>query len=303
MDNTQPRLTVVIPSYNYAATLRRAVMSVVPQLEDGKHELMVIDDGSRDETPSLIEKLKYEVPNQVRFLRKQNGGPSSVRNMGICEAANPYLVFLDADDELHPRALHELERHIEANPETRMVIGGHISVEPDGSRRTHKPRVIPEDKIARVRAYLIDKKINLCNGACAMHKELFARGYYPESYRSAEDLPVFAQALAYYACSVLDFPLALIYKHDDSLRHQFDRAKAGGLRLVEEVFSIQRLGPEFQVLKPLYFAQRSLSLFRSAYLARDHSAAKEYFEVAVRANWRVLLNLSYSRKALRLWLR
>ncbi len=72
--------------------------------------------------------------------------------------------------------------------------------------------------------------------------------------------------------------------------------------MVDEVFSPQRLDEEFQILKKEFAVQRCLSLFRSAYLAGDAGAAKEYFRTALRHDRRVLLNVSYARKALRLWL-
>ena len=133
-----------------------------------------------------------------------------------------------------------------------------------------------------------------------MHREVFSRAGYPEQFRSAEDIPVFSQTLANYPCTVLAAPLALIHKHDDSLRHQFSHAKAGGLALVDEVFSPRRLGEEFQVLKDEFLVQRCLSLFRSAYLAGDVGAAKEYFHKASRHDWRVIFNWSYTRKYLRM---
>lgn len=154
----------------------------------------------------------------------------------------------------------------------------------------------------RLRAYLLDKRLALSNGACVMHREVFERGDYPEQFRSAEDIPVFAQALANYPCSLIARPLALVHKHDDSLRHQFSHAKAGGLALVDEVFSPRRLDQRFQGLKPEFYVQRSLSLFRSAYLAGDADAAKQYFSAAFRCDWRVLFKGSYMRKAVRLWL-
>ena len=294
-------ISVVIPAYNYAKTLPRAVESVISQLDENS-ELVVIDDGSSDDTPQVIETLLATQPRGFRALRKKNGGLASVRNRGIREARGDYLVFLDADDEMAPGALEALVQHIEQHPETRMVIGGHVAVLSNGKRRAHLPPALPESRLERLRAYLLDKKIALSNGACAMHREVFARGDYPEQFRSAEDIPVFSQVLAYYPCTVVTQPLAVIHKHDDSLRHQFSHAKAGGLALVDEVFSPQRLGQEFQILKKEFAVQRCLSLFRSAYLARDAAAAKGYFRAALRLDRRVLLNISYARKALRLWL-
>ncbi|WP_434456995.1 glycosyltransferase family 2 protein [Stutzerimonas urumqiensis] len=295
-------ISVVIPAYNYALTLPRAVESVLVQLDHTIAELIVIDDGSSDNTPQVIETLLANQPGRFRALRKENGGLASVRNRGIREARGKYLVFLDADDEMAPGALDALVQHIERHPETRMVIGGHDAILSNGKRRSHTPPALPESRLERLRGYLLDKRFALSNGACAMHREVFSRGDYPERFRSAEDIPVFSQVLAHYPCTVLAQPLAVIHKHDDSLRHQFSHAKAGGLALVDEVFSPQRLGGEFQILRKEFAVQRCLSLFRSAYLAGDVGAAKEYFRTALRHDRRVLLNVSYARKALRLWL-
>lgn len=301
-DNPGLMISVVIPAFNYAAVLPRAIESVLVQLQDAPAELIVIDDGSTDETPQVVSALLGAHANGFRAIRKENGGLSSVRNRGIREAQGQYLIFLDADDELAAGALGAIMQHLREYPGTRMAIGGHVGVWPDGKRREHIPRDLSEDPVQRLRAYLLDKRLALSNGACVMHREVFERGDYPEQFRSAEDIPVFAQAVANYPCSLLAMPLALVHKHDDSLRHQFSHAKAGGLALVDEVFSPRRLDARFQGLKSEFYVQRSLSLFRSAYLAGDADAAKQYFSAAVRFDWRVLFKGSYMRKAVRLWL-
>lgn len=302
MAGSDPLISVVIPTYNYAASLARAVESVLTQLDEASSELIVIDDGSTDCTPQIAEALMAAWPGRFRALRKQNGGSASARNRGIREARGSFFIFLDADDEMAPGALKLIAQHITEHAHTRMVIGGHCAISDNGKRRIHLPHTLPETPLERVRGYLLGKRFALSNGACAMHRDVFSRANYPEQFRSAEDIPVFCQVLANYPCTVLAEPLALIHKHDDSLRHQFSHAKAGGLALVDEVFSPQRLRQEFQVLKEEFFIQRCLSLFRSAYLAGDVDAAKEYFCTALRHDWRVLLNVSYARKALRLWL-
>lgn len=300
MSDSDILFSIIIPAYNYASTLRRAVHSVTCQLKPNC-ELIVIDDGSTDDTVSVVAQLRGETPEHFRYIRKTNGGAASARNVGIGEAHGTYLIFLDADDELLPDALDMLEKHISTHRETRLVIGGHVSVSPSGKRREHLPANLPPSPLARLKGYLFEKEIVLCNGACAMHKDVFSRGNYPEAFRNAEDIPVRAQVLANYPCSTLRESIALIHKHDDSLRHQFSHAKAGGLRLVDEVFSEQRLGQEFQHLKSKYLVQRCLSLFRSAYLAKDHKSARELYGLALRRDWRVLFKASYTKKAIRLW--
>lgn len=293
--------TVIIPAYNYAATLPRAVESVIPQLSSIS-ELIVIDDGSTDSTPEVLAELSIRHSRAFRFVRKKNGGLAAVRNTGIDLADGQFLVFLDADDELSPGALKALAEHIAAYPETRFVAGGHVSVQQDGTEKIHTPGPLPSEPFHRVKAYLLDKTLSLANGACAMHRDVFLRAKYPESFRSAEDVPVFAQVLANETCTAISEPLARIHKHGDSLRHNLEYAKAGGVALVEEVFLPERLGPEFQSLKSAYYVQRCLSLFRSAYISGDTEAAKRYFKDALGAKKRIVFNLSYMRKAARLWL-
>lgn len=300
--NTQTAITVIVPAYNYAKTLGRAVRSVLPQLSD-QDELIVIDDGSTDETPAVIEKLEQESASRFRAVRKENGGLASVRNMGIQIAANDWLIFLDADDEMADSALIHIREHLGVDTETRMVIGGHCSIEESGRRRIHVPDALPSNPMSRVKAYLLDKTLSISNGACVMHRSIFAQATYPETFRNAEDIPVFAQTLGYFPCSVLPHPLALIYKHADSLRHQFHHAKAGGLALVDEVFSARRLTGDFLKLRSEFYVQRCLSLFRTAYLAGEFEIAKSYYRSALKEDWKVLFKFAYSRKMLRLCLK
>lgn len=295
-------LSVVIPTYNYAELLPRAVQSVVFQL-DAECELLIIDDGSTDNTPEVIRTLERQYPDHFRVISKVNGGLASVRNAGIDLAKGSYLVFLDADDELADGAISLIREHIRLNPQTRFIAGGHVSVSEDGRMSTHLPGRMPEQPLARLRAYLLDKKLALSNGACVMHRDVFTSGRYPEFFRSAEDIPVFAQVLANEVCTTLDAPLARIHKHADSLRHQFSHARAGGLALVNEVFSPARLGHEHLSLKKAFYVQRCLSLFRTAYLADENQLARDYFVKAVKADWRVLFSTSYARKALRIWMK
>ena len=301
--NSQKLISVVIPTYNYAGSLRRAVMSVVEQLNLDEHELLVIDDGSTDETSIVAERLREELPQEIRFIHQKNAGPASARNLGIRETVGDWLVFLDADDEMLPSAIERLSTHIINYPETRLIIGGHVAVFPDGRQQEFFPANLPATPQARLHFYLIDKKIAISNGACAMHRNIFFRANNPEAFRKAEDIPDLAQALANYPCSTLAHPLARIYKHEDSLRHRLDFAKAGGLSLVDEVFSHLRLGPEFQHFKPDFFVQRCLSLFRSSYIARDFISARMFYNKALAHDWRVIFRCSYTSKALRLFLK
>lgn len=302
MSGSEPLISVVIPAYNYAKTLTRAAQSVLMQLEPHA-ELIIIDDGSTDETPAVMAALCEANSGRLRGLRQSNAGLAAVRNRGIEEARGTYLVFLDADDELVEGALALLAQHLAAHPDTRMVIGGHYSMHADGRETLHLPGALAESGLERVRDYLLNKALSISNGACTMHRQVFERGRYPQHFRNAEDIPVFAQVLAGYACSVLDKPLARIHKHDDSLRHNVEYGMQIGIQLVDEVFETGRLPEAFQVLKRPFTAQRYLSLFRSFSAAGRRGEALEFYRLAVRTDWRALLRWSYTGKALRAWLR
>jgi glycosyltransferase involved in cell wall biosynthesis len=93
-------ITAVIPTYNNAGTVTEAVESVLAQTHQ-VHEIIVVDDGSADDTR---ERLAVFGP-KVRYLHKENGGVSSARNLGVQEAHGDWIAFLDADDVWHPRKL------------------------------------------------------------------------------------------------------------------------------------------------------------------------------------------------------
>jgi glycosyltransferase involved in cell wall biosynthesis len=297
---TETLISVVIPAYNYAHSLRRAVDSVLAQIDDAAADLLVIDDGSTDDTLEVLARLSAENPGRFRVLHKLNGGLSSVRNLGIEEATGRYLVFLDADDEMAPGALAGLTSHIARHPDTHLVIGAHWSVFVDGRRSLQVARPLPATARQRVKGYLLDKTISISNGACAMHRDVFAPGNYPEHLRNVEDLPVFAQVLARFPCTVLDQPLAFIHKHPDSMRHDLRQSlAAGAVQVVCEVFSAQRMPVEFHDLRQAFMAQRCLSLFRDCYSHGEYTLARKFYFMALKAHWRTFARWSYTRKALR----
>jgi glycosyltransferase involved in cell wall biosynthesis len=89
-----PRFSVIIPAYNSASTLPRAIESVLTQSVE-VHELIVVDDASTDGTPALMASYG----NPVRYFRRErNAGVSAARNYGAEQATGDWLAFLDADD-------------------------------------------------------------------------------------------------------------------------------------------------------------------------------------------------------------
>jgi glycosyltransferase involved in cell wall biosynthesis len=293
-------LSIVIPAYNYAKVLRRAVASVLEQATE-EVELWVIDDGSSDDTPAVLASLSEHYGERFQGIRQDNVGPAATRNHGARLARGRFVLFLDADDELAANMLPKLCERLREQPDINFWLAGHVAVQPDGRERQHQANAIPHTLRKRLCHYLLDKKITLSNGACVLSRELLMQRPYPEHLRHSEDVPVFAHALTQEKIGVLELLLTRIHKHPDSMRHNADAARKVGLSLVDEVFST--LPNDLQPLKPAYRVQRCLSLFRTCLLANDWMNARAYYCEAVRADWRTLFRWSYTRKAARLWLR
>jgi glycosyltransferase involved in cell wall biosynthesis len=124
-----PLVTVVIPCYNQAHFLGEAIESVLSQ-SYRNFEIIVVDDGSTDNTSEVASH--YE---EVRLVRQENRGLAGARNSGLAEAEGEYLVFLDADDRLLPRALEAGLECFDAHPECALVAGHSNIIGRDGSFR------------------------------------------------------------------------------------------------------------------------------------------------------------------------
>lgn len=102
----RPAASVIIPAFNAARTLDRALRSVAAQVRSD-WEAVVVDDGSADGTAELAAAWAGRDP-RVRLVRRPNGGASAARNTGVAHARADWLVFLDADDTLTPDHLRRL---------------------------------------------------------------------------------------------------------------------------------------------------------------------------------------------------
>lgn len=103
-----PLVSVIIPAYNVEAYVEAAVRSVLDQtLTD--IEVIVVDDGSKDATGEILDRMAQDDP-RLTALHVQNGGAPAARNLAIDRARGRYLVFVDADDECAPTMLERLAR-------------------------------------------------------------------------------------------------------------------------------------------------------------------------------------------------
>lgn len=95
-------ISIVIPLYNKSENISRTINSVL-SLKYNNWELIIIDDGSTDNSASLVKSYLYD--NRIKYIHKTNGGVSSARNLGVKKSHGKWIIFLDADDYFLPDAL------------------------------------------------------------------------------------------------------------------------------------------------------------------------------------------------------
>jgi glycosyltransferase involved in cell wall biosynthesis len=100
-----PLVSVVVPAYNASGTIERTLRSVMAQTY-ANLEIIVVDDGSNDDTAAIVEHVSREDP-RIILLRQPNEGVAAARNLGIAQAWGDFIAPLDADDIWHPRKIEK----------------------------------------------------------------------------------------------------------------------------------------------------------------------------------------------------
>lgn len=124
-----PKLSIVIPVYNVEKYLAKCLDSVIyPELED--YEILIVNDGSTDSSPSLAEDYARRFPRLIRVINTENGGLGAARNVGMEAARGEFLLFLDSDDYLREGALPEIMEKLKEDFD--ICIYGILSVTEEG---------------------------------------------------------------------------------------------------------------------------------------------------------------------------
>ena len=282
--------SIIIPSFNYAHYLSRAISSIHQQT-NSNYEILIVDDGSTDNTRHISEQLISQYPN-LHYYYQENRGPAAARNLGAVKSIGRYIIFLDADDELLHEALHEYKIMIDAHPKRHVFIGEHITQTTTGVLKKSTPQDLRiKGKEQLFAAYLFGK-VSISAGAIAIHHSVFNSIKFPEELRSTEDIPFYAQLLASFDTVFIAKPLAKIHKHDDSLRHNYYHGGNVGMALVDSIFDPLVLQPKLQKFKQRYYVKRCLSLSGLAFRAGQYSHSRKWYLTAVKTDKRALLKLS-----------
>lgn len=143
---SNPEVSVIIPTYNRWNYLPETVDSFLAQTFDRPYEILVVDDGGTDGTfEKLQERYRAEIQRgRLRVFRKENGGQSSVRNLGLREAKGDKICFQDDDDIALPHKLKVLSDYLDAHPKVGMVHARSAQIDQYGN-----PYPAEKDEVAR----------------------------------------------------------------------------------------------------------------------------------------------------------
>jgi glycosyltransferase involved in cell wall biosynthesis len=123
-------VSVIIPVFNRGKSLREAVMSALLQSYE-KLEIIIVDDGSTDDTNQVAKELALKWSGTIRVYTQKNSGPGPARELGTINSCGEYIQFLDSDDILLPYKLEEQVKSLRINPQSGISYG--ISYQADYS--------------------------------------------------------------------------------------------------------------------------------------------------------------------------
>lgn len=211
MQNT-PRVSVIIPTYNRASIVPRAIDSVLLQTYTD-YEIIVVDDASTDETGTLLIK-KYK--NKIFYMRKEkNEGLAAARNTGIRAAHGVYTAFLDDDDAWLPEKLALQIKAMEDDPVVGLVYCGYHQVDDND---TILATVRPEKRGAVFHDLLYQNCITGSASAVLLKTELLHdAGYFNASLSACEDWDLWIRISRLCTVEFVDAPLVKWHVHPSNM--------------------------------------------------------------------------------------
>ncbi len=213
MHDQHPKVSVVIPTYNRAHLISRAIQSVLDQTYQDL-EIIIVDDGSTDNTEEIVKSFKDE---RIRFIRyDKNKGASAARNTGIRASKGEYIAFQDSDDEWFPDKLEQQMKVFRISPpEIGVVYSGFYRIEAD------KKIYVPSDFITQKEGNIHNELLKgnfVGTPAVLIKKECFENTkYFDENLPALEDWELWIEISKHYVFKYVNKPLLYTYSTRDSV--------------------------------------------------------------------------------------
>jgi glycosyltransferase involved in cell wall biosynthesis len=222
----QDLVSVVIATFNMGRYLPQAVQSVLSQTYTNV-EILIIDDGSTDDTAQIIRR--WEQDERVRVYRQSNGGQAQARNRGVALSKGRYVAFLDADDEW---LSHKLSRQMPlfANPQVGVVYSGYECMDAEGRALPKPPTRMYRGRISA--ALLIDNFVSF--QTAVVRRECLARhGAFDESVRMGDDYDLWLRLSAHYEFDFIPQPTARYRVWSGQMSKNYRRRYESAIRTMQ----------------------------------------------------------------------
>jgi CMP-N-acetylneuraminic acid synthetase len=219
-----PKITVYITNHNYGQFIEKSIENVLNQtLQD--FELIIIDDGSTDNSRSIIEK--YAEHEKVLVIFQQNKGLNITNNIALRKARGDYIMRLDADDYLDENALAVLSGVLDRNPDIGLVFPDYFVINES------------EDVIEIMRRHDFNKVTLLdqpAHGACSLirRKCLLEIGGYDESFRCQDGYDLWVRFVQEYKVENVNLPLFYYRQHSGNLTRNEERILSTRSKIVHK---------------------------------------------------------------------
>lgn len=205
------RFSVVIPLYNKAPYVAKAIQSVIAQTFTD-FELVIVDDGSKDDSAEIAAQV-IESHENCHLIKQENAGVSMARNNGVAASHGDYLCFLDADDWWEPTFLEAISKLIKEFPEAG-IYGTNYTIVNETKHKTRVAKIgvvegFENGYINYCQAYAKTMYMPLCTGAVCIPRKVFEEMQgFPKGIKLGEDFLLWIRIALKYKVAFLNKPLA-----------------------------------------------------------------------------------------------
>lgn len=229
MTDSTPTVSVVIPAYNAAWCVGKAIDSVLEQ-DYTERELLVVDDGSSDDTAAVLAGYG----SAIRVITQSNGGLSSARNVGILASRGSLVAFLDADDWWMPGKLKRQVELMDSRPDLGFSSTAARVEDTDGRLLN---LWVGSGRNGSFLEHLFGSNgaVPGSGSAVMVRRALFDRvGIFDESLRSLEDIDMWMRLAAASSYADIDEPLVVILKRPASMSRNLDVMRESAIRVMKK---------------------------------------------------------------------
>lgn len=265
-----PLVSVVIPTYNRSGLLRLAIESVLAQTYPAI-EVIVVDDGSSDDTPAVAATFA----DRITYLRQTNQGGAAARNAGLRVARGKYINVLDDDDLMFPAKIERQVRVLEQRPEIGLVHCSYYMIDRDG-QKLEKVSFLPDGTLEEL---IVLNPI--WSGAPLMRRECIERvgGYRP---LVVEDWDLWLRiSLAGYRFACVQEPLGAYRMTPGSIMSNVARVEHDAMAMLDDLFAKPAMPASVQARRNDAYGTTYLWLSWRYYDCQQWDAAQRCLERAL----------------------